>query len=297
MKKKIIILVSGFVFLLLVGGGFSVYYLWYIPAQKKAKKELYIKLDYYTDTYYNLLEEGKFINAQELLKEYRNVLHKKKSDKRLLFYFYIMENSLWYMQKDYEKLKANLSAIEMLLKKIDKSKLSAGELLSFQWALVEGTSEFHSLNNEHKKAIDVLENFINENGGVKRIKEKGFMLLHVFYSNIAKNNKKLGRKNIAEIYYNKAFEATDNMRNKHLFALSVAELYDPEKDFDKPMQYLLQAQQNDESQKCYYYLAVLHFRHGNKEEAKKYYSLAIGCKKFPHIDNANLKQLKKMLFD
>ena len=117
------------------------------------------------------------------------------------------------------------------------------------------------------------------------------------FSGIKKGISGLKRKNIAEIYYNKAFEATDNMRNKHLFALSVAELYDPEKDFDKPMQYLLQAQQNDESQKCYYYLAVLHFRHGNKEEAKKYYSLAIGCKKFPHIDNANLKQLKKMLFD
>ena len=94
MKKKIIILVSIIAFLVLIGGGIAAYYLWYVPAQKKAEKEYRLKLVHYVENYYDLLEERNFTDAQKLLKEYRAFIRKKKKDKQLIFYSCIMENSM-----------------------------------------------------------------------------------------------------------------------------------------------------------------------------------------------------------
>ena len=171
MKKKIIILVSSIVFLLLVGGGITAYYFWYVPMKKEAEEKFDRIMANYIDEFFALLEQNKFIQAQELLKDYRSFLGRKKSDKRLHRYYcsYNMENSLWYIQKDYEKMKANFPEMERLLKKIEKSKLSEDEKLIVKWTFATDNYRYFYRNRAYKKAIDILENFTKESGGEIRL--------------------------------------------------------------------------------------------------------------------------------
>ena len=124
MKKKIIILGALIVFLVLVGGGIAAYYFSYLPMKKEAEEKLLDhKISKYIDNYYDLLEQRKYNEANIFLKNFRIFLKERESHTSLLafYYSYSMENALWYMQKDYEKMKVIFPEMERLLKKIEKN--------------------------------------------------------------------------------------------------------------------------------------------------------------------------------
>ena len=57
MKKKIIILVSLIVFLVLVGGGITAYYFSYLPMKKEAEEKFDRIMANYIDEFFALLEQ------------------------------------------------------------------------------------------------------------------------------------------------------------------------------------------------------------------------------------------------
>ena len=297
MKKKIIILVSIIAFLLLIGGGIATYYLWYMPAQKKeAEKKFDHIIENYIDEFFALLEQNKFIQAQELLKDYRSFFGRKKSDKQLHRYYcsYNMENSLWYIQNDYEKMKANFPEMERLLKKIEKSKLSEDEKLIVKWTFATDNYRYFYRNRAYKKAIDILENFTKESGGEKRLER--IDLLFSVYSYKADCLLKLDKTEEGIKYKQKALLSTDDSRAQHVLYLDLATIEINRKNFSSACEYILKASKKYTSQKGYFCLALVHLKQGRKDEAKKYYSLALACRKFPVVLEEDFINLKKILF-
>ena len=299
MKKKIIILVSIIAFLLLIGGGIATYYLWYMPAQKKeAEKKFDHIIENYIDEFFALLEQNKFIQAQKLLTKYRSFVCKKKSDKRLLAYFYsfIMENSLWYMQKDYEKMKVNFPEMEQLLKKVENSKLSKKEILTAKWNFFTNKYEYFYYTKAYGKAIDIIESFIKDAGGEKKLEEMKFYLLFTIYSYKANCLQQLGKTQESIKYNQKALLVTEDPVAQHMIYLDLATIEINRKNFSSACEYILKASKKHTSQKGYFCLALVHLKQGRKDEAKKYYSLALACRKFPVVLEEDFINLKKILF-
>ena len=298
MKKKIIILTSIFVFLSLVGGGITAYYFSYLPMKKEAEEKFDRIMANYIDEYFTLLEQNKFIEAQDLLKDYRSFLNIDKSDKQLLAYFYsfIMENSLWYMQKDYEKMKVNFPGMEQLLKKVENSKLSKKEILTAKWNFFTNKYEYFYYTKAYGKAIDIIESFIKDAGGEKKLEEMKFYLLFTIYSYKANCLQQLGKTQESIKYNQKALLVTEDPAAQHRIYLNLATLEINRENIPVACKYTLKASEKSTSQKGYFCLALVHLKQGRKEEAKKYYSLALTCKKFPVVLEEDLTNLKKKLF-
>ncbi|MBP5182330.1 MAG: hypothetical protein J6331_04805, partial [Lentisphaeria bacterium] len=74
MKKRIILAVSVLVLLALAGSGV---YFYRLPAKAQKEEDFDAEMDRYVSNYHNLLEEGKFEDASNLLKECRAFLMKK----------------------------------------------------------------------------------------------------------------------------------------------------------------------------------------------------------------------------
>ena len=298
MKKKIIILVSSIVFLLLVGGGIAAYYFSYLPMKKETEEKFWQISENYVNEYYDLLEQSKFIETQKLLTKYRNFVCKKKSDKRLLAYFYsfIMENSLWYMQKDYEKMKVNFPKMEQLLKKVENSKLSKKEILTAKWNFFTNNYEYFYYTQAYGKAIDIIESFIKDAGGEKKLEEMKFYLLFTIYSYKANCLQQLGKTQESIKYNQKALLATEDPAAQHRIYLNLATIEINRENIPVACKYTWKASEKSTSQKGYFCLALVHLKQGRKDEAKKYYSLALACRKFPVVLEEDFINLKKILF-
>ena len=298
MKKKIIILVSSIVFLLLVGGGIAAYYFSYLPMKKETEEKFWQISENYVNEYYDLLEQSKFIETQKLLTKYRNFVCKKKSDKRLLAYFYsfIMENSLWYMQKDYEKMKVNFPKMEQLLKKVENSKLSKKEILTAKWNFFTNKYEYFYYTKAYGKAIDIIESFIKDAGGEKKLEEMKFYLLFTIYSYKANCLQQLGKTQESIKYNQKALLATEDPAAQHRIYLNLATIEINRENIPVACKYTWKASEKSTSQKGYFCLALVHLKQGRKDEAKKYYSLALACRKFPVVLEEDFINLKKILF-
>lgn len=298
MKKKIIILTSIFVFLSLVGGGIAAYDLLYVPMKNEAEKKFWQISENYVNKYYDLLEQNKFIEAQKLLTKYRSFVCKKKSDKRLLAYFYsfIMENSLWYMQKDYEKMKVNFPEMEQLLKKVENSKLSKKEILTAKWNFFTNKYEYFYYTKAYGKAIDIIESFIKDAGGEKKLEEMKFYLLFTIYSYKANCLQQLGKTQESIKYNQKALLVTEDPAAQHRIYLNLATIEINRENIPAACKYTWKASEKSTSQKGYFCLALVHLKQGRKDEAKKYYSLALACRKFPVVLEEDFINLKKILF-
>ena len=184
--------------------------------------------------------------------------------------------------------------MERLLKKIEKSKLSEDEKLIVKWTFATDNYRYFYRNRAYKKAIDILENFTKESGGEKRLER--IDLLFSVYSYKADCLLKLDKTEEGIKYKQKALLSTDDSRAQHVLYLDLATIEINRKNFSSACEYILKASEKSTSQKGYFCLALVHLKQGRKEEAKKYYSLALTCKKFPVVLEEDLTNLKKKLF-
>ena len=300
MKKKIIILVSSIVFLLLVGGGITAYYFWYVPEKIRKEKLLNYEITEYINNYYDLLEQRKFNEANIFLKNFRIFLKERESHTSLLafYYSYSMENALWYMQKDYEKMKVIFPEMERLLKKIEKSKLSEDKILTAKWSYISDLKKFYYKNNEHKKAFVVIENFITTNGGERKLEEQELPILYAIYADKADCLLKLGEFEKCKKYIEKAIALSihsEDKRQYHIALLQMAELYLNWEKPDVALKYTQKAHEIYQSRRSYCYFAMAYYQQKKMEEAKKYYALAISCKKLPSVSDNSMKEFGKLL--
>ena len=300
MKKKIIILTSIFVFLVLVGGGIATYYLWYVPEKIRKEKLLNYEISKYIDNYYDLLEQRKFNEANIFLKNFRIFLKERESHTSLLafYYSYSMENALWYMQKDYEKMKVIFPEMERLLKKIEKSKLSEDKILTAKWSYISDLKKFYYKNNEHKKAFVAIENFITTNGGERKLEEQELPILYAIYADKADCLLKLGEFEKCKKYIEKVISFTrqgNDLRQYHIALLHMAELYLNQEKPDVALKYTQKAHEIYQSRRSYCYFAMAYYQQKKMEEAKKYYSLSVRCKKLPSVSDHSMKEFGKLL--
>ena len=301
MKKKIIILVSIIAFLLLIGGGIAAYYFSYLPMKKEAEEKLLDhEISKYVDNYCKLLEQQKFNEANIFLKNFRIFLKERESHTSLLafYYSYSMENALWYMQKDYEKMKVIFPEMERLLKKIEKSKLSEDKILTAKWSYISDLKKFYYKNNEHKKAFVVIENFITTNGGERKLEEQELPILYAIYADKADCLLKLGEFEKCKKYIEKVISFTrqgNDLRQYHIALLHMAELYLNQEKPDVTLKYTQKAHEIYQSRRSYCYFAMAYYQQKKMEEAKKYYALAISCKKLPSVSDHSMKEFGKLL--
>ncbi len=300
MKKKIIILVSLIVFLVLVGGGITAYYFWYVPEKIRKEKLLNYEITEYINNYYDLLEQRKFNEANIFLKNFRIFLKERESHTSLLafYYSYSMENALWYMQKDYEKMKVIFPEMERLLKKIEKSKLSEDKILTAKWSYISDLKKFYYKNNEHKKAFVVIENFITTNGGERKLEEQELPILYAIYADKADCLLKLGEFEKCKKYIEKVISFTrqgNDLRQYHIALLHMAELYLNQEKPDVALKYTQKAHEIYQSRRSYCYFAMAYYQQKKMEEAKKYYSLSVRCKKLPSVSDNSMKEFGKLL--
>ena len=302
MKKKIIILTSIFVFLSLVGGGIAAYYFSYLPMKKEAEEKLLDhEISKYIDNYYKLLEQQKFNEANIVLKNFRTFLKERESHTSLLafYYSYIMENSLWYMQKNYEKMKANFPEMERYIKLFENKKYSSKELLFAKWCYLLDNCQYNYTNKNYKKALELLDDFVIKNGGEEGLKEKKMQILATIYEDKADILLKLGQTSECKRYLQKSLAITDKNIQRHYLYLKMADLelkYNKKPDFSQAHEYILMATEKYSSQKGYYFLAMIHLKMNRKEEAKRYYNLALSCKEKPLVNEEELTRLKLQLF-
>ena len=299
MKKKIIILGALIVFLLLVGGGIVAYYFWYVPEKIRKEKLLNYEISKYIDNYYDLLKQRKFNEASVVLKNFRTFLKKSESRTSLhaFYYSYPMENALWYMQKDYEKMKANFPEMERYIKLLENKKYSSYELLFVKWFYIWDKYRYNYENKNYTKALELLNDFINRNGGEDDLKKKAVRILVTVYHYRGNSLLKLGQIVESEQSLQKALVFAESPDIKHEIYLKLAELELKYKDnIRKAYEYTLIANSILHSQRGYYFLALVHLKQNKINEAEKYYSLAAASKVYPIVDEKALTDLKQKLF-
>ena len=299
MKKQIILAVSVLVLLALAGGGV---YFYRLPAKVRKEEDFDAEMDRYMRNCYDLLEEEKFQQAQEILKEFRGHLAEKRISprKHAYYHFYslVMENFLWYAQKKYEKMNENFPEMERLLMIQESSGSPQEELLVAKWNFTAEKLRYWQGKNECGKELEVVEDFITKNGGEKQLERSQFPLLYFVYSSKADGLLKLGKAEEGVRYKKKALQVARESRIRHMLYLDLAVLSIRKKDFEQAYGYLLQAhEQSHTSQKYYYCLAVVCRARGRIEEARKYYALSVASKVYPLVSKEDLAELKKKLWE
>ena len=297
MKKRIILAVSVLVLLALAGGG--VY--WYrLPAKVRKEENFDVVMDRYVSNFCDLVEENQFEQATEILREFRATLAGKRISPRehsyYSFYLLIMENFLWYAQKKYEKMKANFPEMERLLKMQEVSGSPPERLLVAKWNFTVEKLRYLQGKNECGKELELVEDFITENGGENQLECSNFSLLYFVYSSKADGLLKQGKTDEGTKYKKKALQVARESRVRHTLYLDLAVLSIKKKDFEQANGYLLQAhEQSHVSQKYYYCLAVVRRAQGRIEEARKYHALSAASKVYPLAAEEDLAKLKKEL--
>ena len=179
MKKRIILAVSVLVLLALAGGGV---YCYRLPAKVGREEDFDVVMDRYVSNFCDLVEENQFEQATEILREFRATLAGKRISPRehsyYSFYLLIMENFLWYAQKKYEKMKANFPEMERLLKMQEVSGSPPERLLVAKWNFTVEKLRYLQGKNECGKELELVEDFITENGGENQLECSNFSLLY-----------------------------------------------------------------------------------------------------------------------
>ena len=80
-----------------------------------------------------------------------------------------------------------------------------------------------------------------------------------------------------------------------MFYKNLKKLFLIKNDPVNALEYIRKAHGLYQSRRSYCYFAVAYGQLGRKEEAKKYYLLAVACKKYPRVLDKNLVDLKKKL--
>lgn len=303
MKKKIIILVSIIAFLLLVGGGIAAYYFWYVP-EKKRQDDIFYAFEKFSNECFELIVYNKFHEAEILLNKWRKISVSKKytqiTKNFISFHTYDIENHLWYAQGKYEKIKDNLPKMKLLLATLNDGRFSQKELLGSKWAFCNSKFDYYYVSKRLKEAFDTIEEFITECGGEKKIGEVNPRILYGIYSAKARCLFALNQLDESVQYSHKILQYDNDPVVQHVTYLRLARLelfYRQKANYPLACKYVIKANNNIQSQEGYLLLSYIHLKQGRKEEAKKYYSLTLQCKRYPLADEKDLVKLKKLLVE
>ena len=297
MKKRIILAVSVLVLLALAGGGV---YFYRLPAKMQEKEDFVAVMDRYVSNYHDLLEEGKFEDASNLLKECRAFLMKKDWTMPVVYSLimsYSLENTLWRMRKQYEKTLDNIREMERILSRYSELIRPEAQLLELKWCIARDRCEYYVCKKEYKKAYGILQTFIEANGGEAKLNEKSPQgVMYPLCGIMAECLMELDMPDKSEPYIRQTISCSeDGTRDMHIALLRMAKLFLIKNDPVNALEYIRKAHGMYQSRRSYCYFAVAYGQLGKKEEAKKYYLLAVACKKYPRVLDKNLADLKKKL--
>ena len=301
MKKKIIILVSGFVFLLLAGSGIAAYYLWYIPAQKKAKKSFHTIVENYSKEYEKFVFQQKYHDALKVTEKYRSFLTEKPGAARayLLFNAYFMENTVLHTLGKHHKMEENLREMKKLLKTFKKNDYTEQQIMNAKLTLVLSQTDFYHRNKEFSKALSGIENFMADYGPEEKIRENlPKDISYQIYVCMAKCLLKLKKFDKCKKYIEKVIALSkyiEDKRHYHTALLRMAELYLLQEKPEEALKYTQKAHKIYQSRRSFCYFAMAYYQQKKMEEAKKYYALAISCKKLPSVSDNSMKEFGKLL--
>ena len=301
MKKKIIIFVSGIVFLSLVGGGIAAYYFSYLPMKKETNTSFYTIVENYSKEYEKFVFQRKYHEALKVTENYRSFLIEKPGAVRayLLFNAYFMENSVLHTLGKHQKIEENLRKMKRLLKTFKKNDYTEQQIMNAKLALVLSQIDFYHRNKEFSKALSHIKNFIAEYGSEEKIRENFTEdISYQIYVCMAKCLLKLEKFDKCKNYIEKVIALStrsEDKRQYHIALLRMAELY---LNWEKPevaLKYTQKAHEIYQSRRSYCYFAMAYYQQKKMEDAKKYYSLAIHCKKLPSVSDHSMKEFGKLL--
>ena len=200
----------------------------------------------------------------------------------------------------YEKIKDNLPKMKLLLATLNDGRFSQKELLGSKWAFCNSKFDYYYVSKRLKEAFDTIEEFITECGGEKKIGEVNPRILYGIYSAKARCLFALNQLDESVQYSHKILQYDNDPVVQHVTYLRLARLelfYRQKANYPLACKYVIKANNNIQSQEGYLLLSYIHLKQGRKEEAKKYYSLTLQCKRYPLADEKDLVKLKKLLVE
>ena len=297
MKKRIILAVSVLVLLAIAGGG--VY--WYrLPAKMQEEEDFDAVMTRNVRRYRYLLDQHDLGKMLAFLKEWRSfVLQREQTPKTVyaLFVLYPLENAQLRTYKQNEKTLDNIREMEKILSRHAEHKYSEARLLEMKLWIAQEKIEYCRCKGEHKKAYEILQTFITEHGGEAKLKETfSQSATCIFCGSMAACLMELGRLDESAPYIEEEIcYSAGEPQNQHCALLHMAELFLKKKEPEKAMEYIRKAHEMYQSRRSYGLFAMAFYQLGRKEEAKKYFSLAVACKKYPYISDNSLMEFKELL--